>query len=83
MTKCDKGTPGQPMFKRGDKVGFYLIPYKETKEKFFEGTVEIVDRWGTFRDPDYPSYDIMVENYNNTGEKMLVKHVAQSECYIL
>lgn len=82
MKKCDENIAGQPAFNYGDKVGFYLTPYKETEQKFFVGTVEIIDRWGTFEQNEEPSYDIMVEDYNDRG-RCLVKHVRQSSCYIL
>ena len=75
-----KGTIGKPFLKQGDIAGFMLKPYKEDKEKFFYGSVEIVDRYGTFEQNEEPSYDIMVENFNNTGKPMFVKHILESEC---
>lgn len=83
MKKCEKGITGQPVFAYGDEVGFYLIPYQETEEKFFVGKVEIIDKWGTFEQKEEPSYDIMVEDFNGSGSPCLVKHVRQSECYDL
>lgn len=83
MRKCEENVLGRPYFKLEDEVGFYLIPYKETEKKFFTGKVYIIDRYGTFDQDEEPSYDIMVEDYNGTGEPCLVKHVRQSECYIL
>ena len=83
MKKCTENIAGQPYFKYEDKVGFYLTPYKETEQKFFVGKVYIIDKWGTFGQNDEPSYDIMVEDYNGTGQPCLVKHVRQSSCYIL
>lgn len=83
MRKCEENIVGKPFFQREDKVGFYLTPYKETEQKFFVGKVYIVDAWGTFEQNDEPSYDIMVENYNNSGQPCLVKHVRQSHCYIV
>lgn len=83
MFKCDKGVLGKPRFKDGDKVGFYLKPHKMNEEVFFVGTVEIIDRYGTFEQDEEPSYDIMVENWLDSGERMFVKHVRESSCYVL
>ena len=62
---------GKPYFKYGDEVGFNLIPYKETKEKFFTGKVYIIDAYGTFEQNEEPSYDIMVEAYDGTASTVL------------
>ena len=83
MKKLQKTELGKPLLKYGDKVGFYLIPYKETEKKFFVGTVYIVDAYGTFFQNNEPSYDIMVQDYNGTGEPCLCKHIEQSCCYTL
>lgn len=79
--KLGKGIIGKSVLNRGDKVGFYITPYKEKKEIFCIGNVEIIDSYGTFEQNEEPSYDIMVENFNNSGERCLVKHVRESECY--
>lgn len=78
--KLPKGTPGKPSCKRGEKVGFYLTPYGEEDEKFFMGTVEIIDSYGTFEQDEEPSYDILVKEFNG-GSDTLVKHVRESEIY--
>ena len=83
IEKCKENILGKPYFKYGDEVGFNLIPYKETKEKFFTGKVYIIDAYGTFEQNEEPSYDIMVEDYNGTGKRCLVKHIRQSHCYII
>lgn len=83
MNKCSIGMVGNPMFKYGDRVGFYIKPYGKDKEIFCEGSIYIIDRYGTFEQDEEPSYDIMVDDWNNTGEKMLVKHVRESHCYAL
>ena len=78
--KLPKGEAGKPFYKRGDRTGFYLT-YNE-KEYFCIGTIEIVDAYGTyFQKDNEPSYDIMVENFADTKEKMLVKHIVESSCY--
>ena len=78
--KLPKGVPGKPACKEGELVGFYLIPYGEKDEQFFKGTVEIIDKYGTFEQNEEPSYDILVENFNEKGPT-LVKHVRESEIY--
>lgn len=83
MKKCEKTKRGNPIFKYEDKVGFYLMPYKETEEKFFIGKVYIIDAYGTFEQDEESSYDIMVEDFNGSGEPCLVKHIRQSHCYML
>lgn len=78
--RLPKGVAGRPFYKMGDKTGFYLN-YKG-KEIFCIGTIEIIDAYGTFFQKDNePSYDILVDNFNDTGEKMLVKHIVESSCY--
>lgn len=71
---------GKPKYKYEDTVGFWLKPYGETGQKFFVGKVYIVDAYGTFEQNEEPSYDIMVEDFNGTGQPCLVKHVRESEC---
>lgn len=79
--KCKKTPIGQPVLKMGDKVGTYLTIHGN--EIFCIGTVEIIDSYGTFEQNEEPSYDIMVNNFNNSGERCLVKHVRQSNCFKL
>ena len=83
MEICRKGIIGKPVFKRDDVVGFYIKPYGEDKKIFCKGKVVIVDKYGTFEQNKEPSYDIMVENFNNSGEPCLVKHIVESKCYKL
>lgn len=79
--KCNIGTIGKPFFKENDIVGFYITPCDEENEIFCIGKVFIIDAYGTCEQNDEPSYDIMVDNYNNTGRSCLVKHVRESSCY--
>lgn len=82
MKKCDRGTPGKPRFTYGDVVKFSFPTIESDGEEVdFEGTIEIVDSWGTFFNTDEPSYDIMVDDWRGTGERMFVKHVAESNLY--
>lgn len=59
---------GKPKFKVGDVVRF------KVGNKVKVGTIEIVDRWGTFSNPTDVSYDIMVEN-----ENMFYKHFTEGD----
>ena len=65
------------------KVGFYIKPYGEEKEIFCKGQVYIIDAYGTFKDKSEPSYDVIIDNYNNTGVPCLIKHIRESDLYIL
>ena len=68
----EKGTLGKPKFKIDDEVKFKF------NEKYLAGKVYIVDRWGTFEQNEEPSYDVMVENFDQKGNACLVKHVRES-----
>ena len=67
---------GNPKYKKGDIVTFDINIDDEVIE--YEGKVYIVDKYGTFLHNDDVSYDVMVENYNDTGERLLVKHIKES-----
>ena len=69
--KCEKGILGKPLFDYDDEVGFYLTPFNSDKEIFCIGKISIIDRYGTFEHNEEPSYDIMIDNFNNSGESML------------
>ena len=58
---------GQPKYKIGDALCFSL-----PDGKIVEGTVVVVDRFGTFEDSSDVSYDVWVES-----ENMLYKHVLE------
>lgn len=83
MKKCEENVVGKPVFNYEDEVGFYLRRNKDEEEKFYVGKVYIIDRYGTFEQNEEPSYDIMVEDFNGDGKPCLVKHIRQSECWIL
>lgn len=68
---------GKPIYKIGDTVCFELI-MQDGNAVTLIGKIEIVDRYGTFEQNDEPSYDIMVENWCDTNERMLVKHIRES-----
>lgn len=55
-------------FKLDDKVTF------TSENEVKEGTIFIVDRYGTFEQNVEPSYDILVES-----ENCLYKHIVQSK----
>jgi hypothetical protein len=74
-----KHIPGNPMYSVGDLVSFSMKLDGKTIETF-DGTIEIVDGFGAWEifDPREPSYDIMVENWRDSGEPALVKHIRES-----
>lgn len=76
--KEQKHIPGKPIYSVGDFVSFQLTVDENVET--FDGTIEIVDRFGAWEidNPREPSYDIMVENWRNSGEPALVKHVRES-----
>ena len=59
---------GYPKYKINDRVSFILEGIK------YEGTIYIVDKFGTFDNPSDVSYDIMGE-YN--GKPCLFKHITE------
>ena len=67
---------GKPKYKYGDKVKISL------GEELVEGTVYIIDTYGTFENSSDVSYDIMIKadryknEYNPEG-KCLVKHIQE------
>ncbi len=69
-----KYVPGYPRFRRGDVVEFWWDHGSERIKLC--GTVEIVDKYGSFHRPDEASYDICAL-YD--GEEMLFKHVAETD----
>ena len=64
-----KGKIGQPIFKLGDRVQFKF------ENRLKTGTVEIVDRYGTFEQNEEPSYDVMSVH---KGQPCLFKHIRES-----
>lgn len=57
---------GNPKFQYGNLVKF------ELNGEIKEGTVYIIDKYGTFEDDSDVSYDILVKNEN---EHCLYKHI--------
>lgn len=76
--KEQKHIPGKPMYSVGDRVSFQMTIDENVET--FDGVIEIVDRFGAWEidNPREPSYDIMVENWRDSGDMMLVKHVRES-----
>lgn len=60
---------GQPKYNVNDRVSFVL------DNETYEGSIYIVDAFGTFFQTEEPSYDIMT-NYHGTN--ILVKHIRES-----
>lgn len=67
---------GNPKYKKGDIVTFDINVDDEVIE--YEGRVYIVDKYGIFGYNDDVYYDVMVDNYNDKGESLLVKHIKES-----
>lgn len=62
-----------PKYTYGDTVLFMI------NDQEIIGTIEIVDRYGTFEQNEEPSYDIMVEESPlHNGERCLYKHIRES-----
>lgn len=62
---------GKPKFEYGQKVRFVISDQNGNSiEKI--GTIEIIDRYGTFFDTSDVSYDILVED-----ENCLYKHITE------
>lgn len=74
-----KHIPGKPMYSVGDQVSFQMTIDENVET--FDGTIEIVDRFGAWEifDPREPSYDIMVENWRGMGEPAFIKHIRESK----
>ena len=68
----EKGTLGKPKFKIDDEVKFKF------DEKYLVGKVYIVDKCGTFEQNEEPSYDVMIEDFDQKGNACLVKHIRES-----
>ena len=66
---------GRPQYTYGDSVRFAIII--DGEKNIFEGTVEMVDAYGTFEQNEEPSYDIMVEAHGH-GAPCLFKHIRES-----
>lgn len=63
---------GKPKFKYGEKVQFKF------GDEIKEGTIYIIDKYGTWDDPSDVSYDIMS---TFEGKECLFKHI--SEKYVM
>lgn len=66
---------GQPKYSLGDSVRFHLLDSKGN-HKFKDGTILVVDAFGTIEQQEEPSYDI--ESIENS-EKCLYKHIRESD----
>lgn len=66
---------GQPKYSLGDSVRFRLFT-KDENYKIKDGTIRIVDAYGTLGQQEEPSYDIEVVDNN---EVCLCKHIKESD----
>ena len=73
-----KHIPGKPMYSVGDRASFRMTI--DGNVETFEGVIEVVDSFGAWEidHPREPSYDIMVENWRDSREPALVKHIRES-----
>ena len=71
--------PGKPRYSVGDRVSFRMTIDENVET--FDGTIEIVDRFGAWEidNPKEPSYDVLVCNWRGSGDLMLVKHIRESK----
>lgn len=69
---------GKPKFNYGDVVRFELVLEKDSVITCI-GTIEIIDKYGTFEQNKEVSYDIMVDNFNVGNEPVFVKHIIESK----
>lgn len=60
---------GKPLYKINNKVSFTV------GTDVYEGTIEIVDEFGTFFNKEDVSYDILVPDFN--GSPCLFKHISE------
>lgn len=64
---------GKPLYKQNEKVKFTINGIE------VEGSVYIIDAYGTFEQNEEVSYDVMLPDKNPlTGEPCLVKHIRES-----
>ena len=63
---------GKPKYTYDDKVKFKIK--RDNKEYELIGTIEIIDKYGTFEDNSDVSYDIMVDKCPWNNEPCLFKH---------
>ena len=59
---------GKPKYKYGEKVIITFPESDELNAGEHVGTVEIIDKFGTFDDPSDVSYDILISDYRHPSE---------------
>ena len=76
-----KGTPGKPLYKRGDIVDFIFTNGKGGRFEL-TGKVAVVDAYGTFSNIEQPYYDIFAPSiYSDKDDSgdVLYKHVPETD----
>ena len=68
---------GKPKYNYKDRVKF-KIKKTNGEDVELEGTIEIIDEYGTFMQDDDVSYDIMVEHSHFNNEPCLYKHIIET-----
>ena len=76
---------GKPKYQVGDKVTFKIFEDNKRSLKLniktYNGTIYIVDQYGTFENDSDVSYDIMVSDFGPKHEECLFKHITESLVY--
>ena len=70
---------GKPKYNYDDIVKFKMT--HNDKEVEIEGTIYIIDAYGTFEQNEEVSYDIMTETSPIMNEPCLFKHIRESWVY--
>lgn len=66
---------GVPHYKLNDRVEF-RFDKGDGEYGIYNGTVAVVDAYGTFGQNEMPSYDIMI---TESGAKCICKHIPESD----
>lgn len=64
---------GKPKYDYNDIVSFKIKMSEDVSERDYEGSVAIIDRYGTFEQNEEPSYDVYVDEL-----RCLFKHIRES-----
>lgn len=65
---------GKPKYDYNDIVKFKIRMFEGTPEREVEGSVAIIDSYGTFEQNEEPSYDVY-----DVKDNILYKHIRESQ----
>ena len=65
---------GKPKYDYNDIVKFKIRMFEGTPEREVEGSIAIIDRYGTFEQNEEVSYDVY-----STEDNILYKHIPESQ----